>query len=269
MFRISRRLDCLLAAGLIGLAAPATAQTAAPDALPELGLMGSIPIYWGEAEGVPELLGDHAAPHWARSQLERDYRLRPLDTLTGDSLAALAFLLLAQPRALSPAENVALDAWVRAGGRVLLFADPMLTGESRFAIGDRRRPQDVILLSPILTHWGLELAFDDSRPAGFVSIPGPGAPIPVNLPGSLTVREGEGECRIIAADVLAACSIGTGSAIVLADAAMLDLHDPHPAAESALGWLLREASGESGKARETTRLAPDERNETNALCRAV
>ena len=241
-------LSAALALGLLFLAPACRADEAAPAEgagdLPELGLMGTIPIYWGESGDFGELLAGGSEAHWARARLESDYRLRPLDALSAENLAGLDLLVLAQPRPLSPAENVALDAWVRAGGRVLLFADPMLTGESRFAIGDRRRPQDVILLSPILTHWGLELAFDDSGPAGFVAIPGPGAPIPVNLPGSLTVREDEDECRIIAADVLAACSIGTGSAIVLADAAMLDLHDPHPAAESALGWLVREASGE-------------------------
>ena len=52
---------------------------------------------------------------------------------------------------------------MRGGGRVLLFADPMLTRHSAFALGDRRRPQDVVLLSPILARWRLELQFDESH----------------------------------------------------------------------------------------------------------
>lgn len=246
MFRISRRLDRLLTAALIGFAVPATAQTTAPDALPELGLMGSIPIYWGEAEGVSELLGDHAAPHWARAQLERDYRLRPLDTLTEDSLAGLDFLLLAQPRALGPAENVALDAWVRAGGRLLLFADPMLTGHSRFAIGDRRRPQDVILLSPILDHWGLRLEFDIGREPGVILVESAGAAIPVNLPGQFASVARDSGCALEADAILASCEIGAGRAVVLADAALLDLHDPHPEASRALAWLSNRAFAIAG-----------------------
>ena len=140
-------------------------------------------------------------------------------------------------RVLSPAENVALDAWVRSGGHLLLFADPMLTGESRFAIGDRRRPQDVILLSPILDQWGVALAFDEERPAGPSLVRAAGAAIPVNLPGSIDVGGGEGDCTMLLPEVLAECRIGHGSALVLADAALLDLHEPHPGAAAALDWL--------------------------------
>jgi hypothetical protein len=215
--------------------------------LPELGLMGTIPIYWGEAGDVGELLAGKGPGHWARARLEADYRLRPLDSLSEESLAGLDFLMLAQPRALSPAENVALDAWVRGGGKLLLFADPMLTGESRFAIGDRRRPQDVILLSPILTHWGLGLEFDEDRPAGYAQLRGGGAPIPVNLPGAFVLREGESDCELVVADVLAECGIGEGRALVLADAALLDLHHTHPGAARAFNWLTGEAFGSAGE----------------------
>lgn len=234
-------LSAAFAAGLLCLATACHADEAEP---PELGLLGTIPIYWGEAGDFGEVLAGEGSNHWARAQLEADYRLRPLDALDEESLADLDYLMLAQPRALSPAENVALDKWVREGGRLLLFADPMLTGESRFAIGDRRRPQDVILLSPILTHWGLALAFDDERPVGYALLPTGGAPLPVNLPGSLSVRDGEGECAIRVADVLAECRIGKGRALVLADAALLDLHEAHPGAVAALGWLAQDAFGD-------------------------
>jgi hypothetical protein len=214
---------------------------------PELGLMGTIPIYWGESENFGEVVAGEGTAHWARSQLEAEYRLRPLDALSEESLAGLDFLMLAQPRGLSPAENVALDAWVRAGGHLLLFADPMLTGESRFAIGDRRRPQDVILLSPLLTHWGLALEFDEEQLAGDALVPTPGAPLLVDMAGSLALREGDAECSLVAADVLAECTIGKGRAVILADAALLDLHDPHPGAAAALDWLLQESFPISGE----------------------
>ena len=232
--RFGRALKRTLAGALLILAPGCRAEEAAPTERPELGLMGSIPIYWGETETFGDALSGNAPTHWARARLEAGYVLRPLDTLSEQSLAGLDYLLLAQPRALSGPENVALDAWVRQGGRLLLFADPLMTGESRFAIGDRRRPQDVILLSPILEHWGLRLEFDDAQPAG-VALVGGDARIPVNLPGRFAAGE---NCTTAADGVLASCTIGAGQVLVLADAAVLDLYDPHPEAAAALGRLL-------------------------------
>ena len=238
-------LGAVLAGAGLGAAsdrsqAPATATLAPRVEQPALGLMGTIPLYWGEAEDIGEILGGQAEPHWARAQLEERYRLHPLSALTEDALAGLDFLLMAQPRALSPAENVALDSWVRGGGRLLLFADPLLTGESRFGIGDRRRPQDVILLSPILDRWGLELEFEEDQPAGPSSREIAGQAVPVNLPGRLA-PPAQGGCTLEAAGLLADCAIGQGRAVVVADAALLDLHHPAPEAAPALAMLVKRA----------------------------
>jgi hypothetical protein len=241
MPQLSRSLKVALlglATALSVLAAPGHAQQ--PASLPELGLMGTIPIFWGETGELSELISGAGETHWARARLEAGYTLRPLDSLSDESLERLEFLLLAQPRALSPAENVALDAWVRAGGRLLLFADPMLTSESRFAVGDRRRPQDVILLSPILRHWGLELEFDIDRPAGFAEVMTAGVRIPVNRPGRFVEVSDESACALAADNVLARCAVGAGRALVLADAALLDLRHAHPAAGGALDWLVEQ-----------------------------
>src|SRR5690606_23458311 len=219
------RLSAAVAAALMCLGSacqPGEAvQSEQAEGNPEIGLMGTIPIYWGEAGDFGEVMAGDSAAHWARPRLEAHFRLRPIDSLAGPGLAGLDYLLLAQPRALSPAENVALDNWVRGGGKVLLFADPMLTGESRFAIGDRRRPQDVILLSPILARWGLELTFDDTASPEYRLVPTAGAPIPVNLPGTLFERDGQGECTIAADNLLADCAVGRGRAVIVADAAVL------------------------------------------------
>jgi hypothetical protein len=240
----------LVAALLIVASTGCRAENAVPVAQtarrPEVGLMSTIPIYWGEQAAFGDVLSGEGSAHWARSQIEARYTLRPLDTLSEESLSGLHFLLLAQPRALSGAENVALDGWVRAGGRLLLFADPLLTGESRFPIGDRRRPQDVVLLSPILGHWGLRLEFDEEQANGFTESGGQ-PPIPLNLAGRFVA---EGGCAIESGGVLARCAIGKGRVLVLADAALLDLYDPHPAAPAALDWLLEQSFG-NGKLRES------------------
>jgi hypothetical protein len=227
-----------LAALAACLAVPACSQE--PAAAPSLGLMGTIPIYWGEAGGIDELIGGTAEPHWARAEIEASYALQPLDYLSAEALAPLDRLLLAQPRALSGEENVALDAWVRAGGQLLLFADPMMTGHSRFPLGDRRRPMDVTLLSPILNHWGLTMEFADDEPGGPAQIDAGGLTLPVNLPGRFA--EG-GPCELAADRVLARCGIGRGRVTIFADAALLDLHEPDPRSPKALRGLLVLALG--------------------------
>jgi hypothetical protein len=247
--RFRPSLERALAAALLILAGGCRAEDAAPANAPEhrsaLGLMGTIPLYWGEEAAFGGALSGDVAHHWARAQLEARYALHPLDTLSEESLAGLDLLLLAQPRALGGPENVALDAWVRGGGRLLLFADPLVTGESRFPIGDRRRPQGAILLSPILDHWGLRLEFDESQREGVVLA---GGTIPVNLPGAF-VPVGT-DCTVEAAGVVARCAIGEGRVLAVADSAVLDLYEPHPSASAALDWLLGESFG-NGTTRES------------------
>jgi len=193
-----------------------------------LGLFTSLPILWRESEGIADLLGPGASPHPALAVLARHGRVSALDTLA-DGAAALplagdGLLVMAQPRPLSPQENVALDSWVRAGGRVLLFADPMLTAHSSFAIGDRRRPQDVALLSPILARWGLALSFDEAQPAGERVAEPDGVTLPVNLPGRFAPVV-DGNCRISGDGLLARCAVGQGRVTALADAALFEEAD--------------------------------------------
>lgn len=229
----------------IAVGAAAWAFTAASSPKSELGLFTTLPIYWAETLDITEALDSDKEPHWVRSALEEEYRLLPLDTLAGgEALGSMDYLLLAQPRALSPEENVALDDWVRGGGRVLLFADPFLTEESRFHIGDRRRPQDVVLLSPILRRWGLELQFDAEQPDGEHAVPFEGADLPVNLAGTLVQVQSSApsDCSILAQGLVARCSIGAGEATIVADAALLD-QEREPAARALFGDLVERSFG--------------------------
>lgn len=208
-----------------------------------LGLMGTIPIYWGEAEGMAEQLAGDSVPHWAKPVLAGAFNLGPLDYLTANTLSDYPNLLLAQPRGLSPEENVALDQWVRGGGRLLMFADPWMTGESEFNIGDRRRPQGVVLLSPILTHWGLNLGFDSRQENTLKYEPIGEGELPVNSPGRFELISQDGVCVISETGILADCAIGEGRAVILADGAILDLYGPHSGAPEGLLVLLSKAFG--------------------------
>jgi len=211
-----------LAAWLVAGGASAGSQRQQPP----LALFTTMPIYWSEAADLSGLLDDRTRPHWARVLIEEERPLVPLDVLGSDRLSAFRDLLMVQPRVLSAAENVALDDWVRRGGRLLLFADPMLTAHSRFGIGDRRRPQDVVLLSPILSRWGLRLEFDAGQPPGEHEVELLGEAMTVDLPGRFgltpTAPDAPATCRLLAENLAADCSIGKGRAFVVADAALLD-----------------------------------------------
>lgn len=221
----------------IGLAAWAMLSGAPQERQPKLGLFTTLPLYWNEAGDLSEMLNAEGPLHWVRGLIEERRELQPLDVLTsgvggidqgGASLGAFRDLLLAQPRGLSAAENVALDNWVRGGGHLLLFADPLMTAHSRFAIGDRRRPQDVVLLSPILGRWGLELHFDEGQLSGEHMVAMLGVEVPVDLPGRFTLLKVAGDgavtCKLLGNGAAANCVIGSGRVLIMADAALLDGH---------------------------------------------
>jgi hypothetical protein len=206
-----------------------------------VGLFTSLPVMWSEAGDIATELRGQANPHWAKAALARRGALVPLDALAGPGghapLGQLGRLVMAQPRPLSPQENVALDSWVRGGGRLLLLADPALTEESALAIGDPRRPQAVVLLSPILKRWGLELRFDEAQQFGETAREVMGTAIPVNLPGQF-VSEGQPNCRLWGEGLAVTCAIGKGRVVALADAAVLEREDPDGTRGDAFAWLL-------------------------------
>lgn len=225
----------------------------------DVGLFTSLPILWREETQVSDLLRP-APPHWAKAVIGQAGDIVPLDRLDSDDprLAGLTMLVMAQPRPLAPAESVALDAWLRRGGRLLVFADPMLTEDSAFAPGDRRRPQDIVRLDALLRRWGLALRFDAHQPAGERTVAVDGAPLPVNLPGRLSATGGNRACRIAAQGLLAECRIGRGRLRILADSALLERGPGNGdevrrrALAGQLRWLVG-APGKSGKNREGSR----------------
>lgn len=92
-----------------------------------------------------------------RSPLISHLGARPLDRIDITSLRGISALVIAQPRLLQPAELVALDDWLRRGGRAVIFADPLLLWPSALPLGDPRRPPLTSLLDPLMAHWGLRL----------------------------------------------------------------------------------------------------------------
>ncbi|WP_454797637.1 Gldg family protein [Novosphingobium lindaniclasticum] len=233
-----------LLAGVLALASCGDSRP--PRADREVGLYTSLPILWAESDDIRDLLAADRPQHWAGPVLSDAGKLVPLDTLA-DANGVLplphdGLLVLAQPRPFSPQENVALDRWVRDGGRVLLFADPMLTMPSRHALGDPRRPQDMAMLSPILAHWGLRMEFDEGQPAGERMAASFVGEFPVNLAGRFRSSGNSGDrlpesgkhgkdgkpgdardaCRIESEGLIARCKIGHGRVFAVSDAALFE-----------------------------------------------
>lgn len=208
------------------------------------GLFTTLPILWNETGSIAEQLGGADQPHWARAVIASTGAIVPLDVLAAPGgqgpLTGLKRLIIAQPRPLSGEENVALDQWVRGGGQVLLFADPALTEGSAFAIGDRRRPQSTVLLSPILRRWGLDLLFDETQPLDGQSVRLGQTALPIALAGRFALLPGAA-CQLSAAQVVAVCTAGRGRVTVVADAALLERDDPAGLGQSALETLLSHA----------------------------
>ena len=215
------RRRILVGAGIVLAIVAALFLTGGRQAPRETALFTTLPILWAETPQVADLLRPGAPPHWALAVLGAGGgQIHPMDTLLRLP-DGLGLLVIAQPRPLSPSENVELDRWVRAGGRVLLFADPLLTHHSAYPLGDRRRPQDVVLLSPILSRWGLSLQFDEAQAEGEREAEAFGVVLPVNLPGRLSASGAEA-CDLSGGGLAAACRIGAGRGLVLADAALLE-----------------------------------------------
>lgn len=198
---------------------------------PELMLLTSLPIVFSESFTLD------APQSPVLGALRSRYRVRPISTADLKSLGSGGLLLMAQPQA-QPAEVlVELDQWVRAGGRVLILADPMLEWPSDRPLGDVLRPPPGFADTGLLGHWGLRLDLPD-RPGPATAVI-QGRAVHALSPGTL-VATGPG-CAIEADGLIARCSVGKGRAIVVADADFADVERRREPARSAnLDFLLAE-----------------------------
>lgn len=242
-----RRLRNSLIAALIAPAllagceaAPATAtsgaaETPAPRAT--LGLLSGLPLYHPLDADVAAIASGTAPMPWQRQALEQDYLIEPLDTFapipalspggaTSDPLAGLTRLAVIQPRALSPADNVALDGWVRGGGHLFMVLDPMLTGEYDLPLTDPRQPPGSVLIPPVVARWGMKVSmvFHERAEEAYSTqtMPG-GAELPLAWPGLIDLLPGDAAKTCVQpASAIAICRVGKGKVTLIADAALFE-----------------------------------------------
>lgn len=197
------------------------------DQRPTLLLLTSLPILFGEDFSIK------ANGSAALSALRTRYRVLAISVAEPGELAKGRLLLMAQPSA-QPAEDlVALDSWVRSGGRLLLLADPALEWPSNRPLGDPLRPASMFMDTGLLAHWGLRLDAPDRRGPSARQLGG--FEVLTDSPGLL-----QGKCRISTDRLVARCVLGRGRATVVADADFLDVPALGPEAAHNLDGLLGE-----------------------------
>lgn len=185
------------------------------DERPALAVITALPLFWREGEHGLAARAD--APVIAL--LRRRFDLRPLDSALAPELQGARLLLLAQPRDMAAAELVAVDQWVRRGGRIVVLADPLLRWPSPLALGDRRRAPPVSLLGPLLDHWGVKLAPPATTGEQRHFLPD-GSLLTSMAASRFEVRGNH--CGAEADGLIARCRIGRGEAVLIADADLLD-----------------------------------------------
>ncbi len=236
MIRARLRVLLLIVAALVGAAAmayalgnrsPADPASRAPARRPPLLLLTSLPLMFGEDFSIE---GNRSPVIEA---LEKRYRVAPISVTDRAELKKGRLLLMAHPLAQPADDLVALDRWVRDGGRLLLLADPMLEWPSERPLGDRLRPPPMFMDTGLLAHWGLRLDAPDQR--GPIVRELGGEDVLTASPGSLF-----GRCNISKDRLVANCRVGKGRATVVADADVLDIEHLDDRAEHNLDAVLAE-----------------------------
>lgn len=206
---------------------PRTLAPRPPSERPALLLLTSLPLVF------PEQFTLRGGGSPALTALETRYRVLPISATDAADLARGRLLLMAHPQAQTADNLVALDAWVRRGGRVMLLADPMSEWPSQRPLGDPLRPSPMFMDTGLLAHWGLRLDAPHQRGPKAQKLGG--FDVLTDSPGKLF-----GRCSISADRLVAHCRIGRGRATIVADADLLDTTALGTDAKHNLDGLLEE-----------------------------
>ncbi|WP_156472216.1 Gldg family protein [Sphingorhabdus sp. M41] len=188
--------------------------------------MTSLPLVWGEGASMKTVLSGGSEPAPVYRYWQGQYDIAAVDSLENLARENPDIVMLAQPRAMDPADLTDLDTWVRAGGAVIILTDPDLAWPSELPLGDPRRPLVTGFLSPLLGYWGLELVAVGEDKAEIVDLQIGDSSFVTQGIGKLELISGKAQpdvrCKLSAADFIARCSIGQGRATIVADADLLN-----------------------------------------------
>ncbi len=129
----------------------------APAEAPSATMLTGLPLRWAAGGGIAAMIAAGAQDDPVLARLEAAGPVSLVDSLVDHVPPPGGTLLVAHPRALAPRELVAIDAFVRGGGRAVVLADALSGWPARYPLGDPRNPPVTSLLTPLLDHWGVAL----------------------------------------------------------------------------------------------------------------
>lgn len=204
---------------LAGLYRP-PAATAAPATI-----LTGLPFRWSGGTDIATMIAEGTQDDPALARIEAAGPVRLVDSLVDHPPPPGGALLLAHPRALAPQELVAIDAFVRGGGRAVILADALSGWPAKHPLGDPRNPPVTSLLTPLLDHWGVVLGAAEPRPvAAMVD----GRKLELFSAGRFDRLPPI--CRSFAERRIAFCRLGQGSVWLVGDSDLLfaPLWQPEP-----------------------------------------
>ncbi|MGL3819515.1 Gldg family protein [Sphingopyxis sp. R3-92] len=238
------------AAGHALLAALYRPAPIAADA-PAVTMLTSLPLRWAGGGDIAAMIADGPGDDAALTRLQSTGPVALVDSLVDHVPPRGGAVLLAHPRALAPRELVAIDAFVRGGGRAVILADALSGWPASYPLGDPRNPPVTSLLTPLFDHWRIALG---AAPAGEVQA------VPVDV-GEARLRlfsagrfdRLPASCRAFAGRRVAHCRIGQGDAWLVGDADLIfaPLWQPavpgaaHLAPSDTMEWLAMRLWGDA------------------------
>lgn len=117
----------------------------------KMGLLTQLPMQFGPG-GPQAMMQGRAQPYVLYEQLQEAFELEEIDPSFTELPADLDILLIAHPPALGEDQLYAIDQYVLAGGRTLVFLDPHSE-----AMDPRATAPSASTLGPLLGAWGVNM----------------------------------------------------------------------------------------------------------------
>ncbi len=194
---------------------PASASAGAPA----VTMLTGLPLRWSASPSIAAMIAEGTNDDPALARLAAAGPVSLVDSLADHVPPPGGTLLIAHPRALAPQELVAIDAFVRGGGRAVVLADALSGWPARHPLGDPRNAPVTSLLTPLLDQWGVMLGAAPAQES---------KPLPADVAGARLRLFSAGRldrlptaCRAYADRRAAQCRIGQGEVWLVGDADLL------------------------------------------------
>lgn len=194
---------------------PAAASARAPA----VTMLTGLPLRWSASSSIAAMIAEGTNDDPSITRLTATGPVSLVDSLADHAPPPGGVLLIAHPRALAPQDLVAIDAFVRGGGRAVVLADALSGWPTRHPLGDPRNAPITSLLTPLLDHWGVTLGAAPTGGSEALSVDIEGARLRLFSAGRFDRLPSS--CRAYAGRYAAHCRIGRGEVWLVGDADLL------------------------------------------------